>query len=102
MTYVLGFAKAGVADVTRRYVKDFSKIKKRRNKEDEESLARLIERENQKLRSKFSLEIVNVFISRDKLEERDLWRDKELKDSEKEERQSGSEDWRKQRGELSK
>jgi peptide-N4-(N-acetyl-beta-glucosaminyl)asparagine amidase len=99
MTYVLAHSMTGVYDVTRRYVKDWDSCEKRRQKKDVDNLARLIDEKNNSLRMNL-LEKIDFLLKRDELEKIDFTKSKELKDHEIACRQSGSEEWRKDRGEM--
>ena len=75
MTYILAHSIDGVYDVTRRYVKDWESIEKRRNKSDTDKLSKLIEIKNSNLRSN-KLDKIDIILKRDSLEVLDLTKSK--------------------------
>jgi hypothetical protein len=75
MTYILAHSIEGTYDVTRRYVKDWPTIEKRRKKSDIDNLAKLVDVKNTEVRMKF-LDQIDFILKRDKLEELDLSKSK--------------------------
>lgn len=100
MTFILAHSIHGVYDVTRRYVKDWDLISSRRNQKECEKLIKCLEIENNRLRENLKAEIIESLYQRDILEKMELMRLKSIKDAEMIGRQSGSEEWRKNRGEM--
>jgi hypothetical protein len=78
MTYVLAYSIHGVYDVTKRYVKHWDVIEKRRKKNDIDLLGRMIEEKNNMLRLNH-LERIDFIIKRDELEICDLDKNKVIK-----------------------
>ena len=108
MVYILGYSKYGVYDVTPRYVLEYkNKIELYRKKEDSLILNNLQEYYNNKHREKY-LEYIDIILNRDALEKEELSyyvdigkkRLDKMNEQEKKGRQSGSEEWRKNRGEI--
>ena len=75
MTYILAHSIHGVYDVTRRYVKEWESIEKRRNKSDIDKLSKSIEIKNSNLRSN-KLDKIDIILKRDSLEVLDLTKSK--------------------------
>lgn len=75
MTYVLAHSIHGVYDVTKRYVKHWDVIEKRRKKSDIDRLNILIEEKNNYLRMNH-LDKIDFIIKRDQLELYDLDKNK--------------------------
>jgi|LauGreDrversion4_2_1035121.scaffolds.fasta_scaffold755491_2 peptide-N4-(N-acetyl-beta-glucosaminyl)asparagine amidase len=75
MTYILAHSIHGVYDVSKRYVKHWDVIEKRRKKGDIERLSRLIEERNNSLRMNH-LDKIDFIIKRDELEMCDLDKNK--------------------------
>ena len=71
MTYILAYSVHGVYDVTKRYVKDWEVVEKRRKKSDLENLGRMIEQKNNELRVKH-LDNIEDLLKRDALEIQEL------------------------------
>jgi len=101
MTFIVAASDEEIVDVTPRYVKDWSIIKERRSDIMENTLKRLIHEMNDDLYKKLSEE------EKDKLNERRMKEKEEfesktdnVREEEKLPRQSGSEDWKKERGEI--
>lgn len=75
MTYILAHSIHGIYDVSKRYVKHWDVIEKRRKKGDIERLSRLIEERNNSLRMNH-LDKIDFIIKRDELEMCDLDKNK--------------------------
>ena len=103
MTFIVGASDEEIVDVTPRYVKDWNVIKERRSEKMENNLKAVIRNMNGLLESKLSEEEKNKLYERRKLENEEF-RNKtgecNVKEEEKMPRQSGSIDWRKERGEI--
>jgi peptide-N4-(N-acetyl-beta-glucosaminyl)asparagine amidase len=100
MTFILAHSSSGVYDVTRRYVKDWPLIAARRSTKEIDKLEKCLENENIRIRSNYSKETCTIFENRDLTEQMELLKLKTLKEAETVGRISGSEEWRKQRGEI--
>lgn len=100
MTYILAYSIDGVFDVTRRYIKDWNIIASRRKQSDIDNLRKLIEFFNNSTRQNYSPERIEYLANRDLIEQVELLKLKDVKEAEMIGRQSGSEDWRKERGEI--
>lgn len=100
--YVLGFAKDGVQDVTRRYTQRWEIVKQRRNLCTEGWLQEEIQRWNLKLREKLSVERKKILQDRDGKERMELLEGKfgPPNDASASGRTSGSLQWRTSRGEA--
>ena len=103
MTFIVGASDEEIVDVTPRYVKDWNVIKERRSEKMENNLKAVIRNMNGLLESKLNEEEKNKLYERRKMENEEF-RNKtgecKVKDEEKMPRQSGSIDWRKERGEI--
>ena len=103
MTFIVGASDEEIVDVTPRYVKDWKVIKERRSEKMENNLKAVIRNMNGLLESRLSEEEKNKLYERRKLENEEF-RNKtgecNVKEEEKMPRQSGSIDWRKERGEI--
>ena len=75
MTYVLAHSINGIYDVTRRYVKDWTAIEKRRKISDIDSLRKMLDERNNLLRMNM-LDKVEFLIKRDGMEQMDLSKSK--------------------------
>jgi hypothetical protein len=100
LTFILAHSIHGVYDVTRRYVKDWDLIASRRNQKECDKLFKCLEIENNRLRENLPAEMIERLYQRDIIEQMELLRLKSLKEAEMVGRQSGSEEWRKNRGEM--
>ena len=76
MTFILAFSINGVYDVTRRYIKDYEVCVKRRNKEDELRLSKLIEHSNNSLRCNMLPELIEFMSINDDIEKAELYKTK--------------------------
>jgi len=103
MTFIVASSEEEIVDVTPRYVKDWCVIKERRSEVMENNLKAVIRNWNNNLANKLNEE------EKKKLEERRKYENEELgnktnnciiKEEEKMPRQSGSLQWRKDRGEI--
>jgi len=74
MTYVLAYSIHGIYDVTRRYVKDYEVIVKRRKKEDERRLNKFIVDTTNSIRSNLAPELIEPLFLRDDLETNELFK----------------------------
>lgn len=105
MTFIIACSKDGMYDVTRRYVKDFEVINERRSNANKISLEKQLLNVNNYLRSSMDFKIIEEILERDEKEKLELENKLDLldqlenKDNFKE-RESGSVDWKKQRGEM--
>jgi len=100
MTFILAYSINGVYDVTRRYVKDWDLIEKRRNKSEVDRMYATIIWQNNILRRNIETEIIESLEKRDLDEQYELLRLKSTIGAELAGRQSGSENWRRDRGEF--
>ena len=111
MTFILGMSDDGLVEVTPRYVKDWKIVSERRSEKMEIKLAQILEDINKKMMVRISPEEKINIENRRKNEikmfeekiKNDLMtsdKDKNVKDEEKIGRQSGSLEWRKNRGEC--
>ena len=103
MTFVVAASDEEIVDVTPRYVKDWGIVKERRSEKMESNLKAIINNMNNLLESKLSEEDKNKLKERRKLESEEFAnKTGECKVSEEEKmpRQSGSLEWRKDRGEI--
>eukprot|EP00963_Diacronema_lutheri_P011499 scaffold1401_cov330-Pavlova_lutheri.AAC.87 len=100
--YVMGFAKDGVQDVTRRYTQQWDVVKQRRNLATEEWLREEIQKWNVKLRERLPMERKRMLQERDGQEHRELLEGKfgPANDATPSGRTSGSLQWRTSRGEV--
>ena len=104
MTFIVGASDEEIVDVTPRYVKDWCIVKERRSEKMENCLKAIINNMNNLLESKLSNEDKIKLNERRKLEKEEF--DKKtgecaiVNENEKMPRQSGSLDWRKERGEI--
>eukprot|EP00002_Diphylleia_rotans_P020144 TRINITY_DN3904_c0_g1_i1.p1 TRINITY_DN3904_c0_g1~~TRINITY_DN3904_c0_g1_i1.p1 ORF type:complete len:1063 (+),score=179.99 TRINITY_DN3904_c0_g1_i1:77-3265(+) len=105
LTYIIGFTKHRVVDVTRRYVRNISEALGRRDLVSEEWLSAEIIRINTQLRTQVSHEQLAILESRSEAEEKQLQdgvklsQERSLNQQEVEGRSSGSADWKQSRGE---
>lgn len=100
MTFILGHSINGIQDVTARYIKDFALVAKRRNPNTEKKLKNILRMQNEINRKDFGKEEVMRLCYRDDYEIVMFGMEKFLSVEELLERQSGSEEWRKSRGEM--
>ena len=112
MTFILGMSDDGLVEVTPRYVKDWKIVSERRSEKMEIKLANILEEVNKKMILGISPDEKNNIEKRRKNEiksfeekiKKDLGENlndnKDIKDEEKIGRQSGSLEWRKNRGEC--
>lgn len=100
MTFILAHSIHGVYEVTRRYVKDWDLISSRRRISEEARMNYIIEQQNNLIREDIQPELVEYLANRDIIEQIELLKVKTIKEAENAGRQSGSEEWRKNRGEL--
>ena len=111
MTFILGMSDDGLVEVTPRYVKDWKIISERRSEKMEIKLCNILEEVNKKMGLGISPEEQKNIENRRKNEiksfeekiKKDLGEDiknNDIKDEEKIGRQSGSLEWRKNRGEC--
>ena len=100
MTFILAHSSSGVHDVTRRYVKDWDLIASRRTQRELDKMEKCLENENIIIRKRLPKEQCDLFEQRDLTERMELLKLKTLKEAEMVGRISGSEEWRKQRGEI--
>jgi len=101
MTFIVAVSDEEIVDVTPRYVKDWNVVRERRSDAMENSLKSIIHRINQDLGVKLSEEEKGRLNER-RMNEKKEFENKTGKVSEEEKmpRQSGSEDWKKERGEI--
>ena len=105
MTVILGHSINGVQDCTARYVKEFGFVNKKRSPETNCRLSALIEKVNKEKRISLSTEFRSMLFKRDEDEFNMLMKgygNRIINDSDFVDRQSGSEAWRKERGEMKK
>ena len=113
MTFILGFSDDGLVEVTPRYIKDWKIVNERRSEKMVEKLKKILEEVNKQMEEGVSQEEMKKREERRKNEiesfenkiKNDLFgeerKDKEkINEEEKLGRQSGSLEWRKQRGEC--
>jgi peptide-N4-(N-acetyl-beta-glucosaminyl)asparagine amidase len=104
MTVVLGHSIHGVQDCTARYVKDFEFVKKKRSPDTINNLKSHIEKINKEKRFILTENERNYLANRDKEENEFFMKidfiKKVINKEELIERQSGSDAWRKERGEM--
>ena len=100
MTFVLGYSIIGVQDCTSRYIKDFDTVAIRRNSETVKKLNILIVKNNSEMRKNLDQNVIKKLRNRDDDEVIQFGLEKYLSEEELINRQSGSEEWKKQRGEM--
>ena len=103
MTFVVGASDEEIVDVTPRYVKDWAIVKERRSEKMENNLKAIINNMNNLLESKLSNEDKIKLNERRKLEKEEFANktgESKVSEEEKMPRQSGSLEWRKDRGEI--
>ena len=103
MTFIVGASDEEIVDVTPRYVKDWCIIKERRSEKMENNLKAIINNMNNLLESKLSSEEKTKLNERRKLENEEFAKktgECKVSEDEKLPRQSGSLEWRKDRGEI--
>ena len=105
MTYILAFSIDEVKDVTPRYVKNWNDVIERRNKNCENELHSLLYAINTSIQSNLNHSDLINLEQRNCLENQELENlksncDKDVCEEEMKGRQSGSVEWRKQRGEI--
>ena len=100
MTFILAHSVDGVYDVTRRYVKDWDLIQSRRNKSEVDRMCAIIDLQNSNLRRDINPDIIELLVKRDFDEQAELLKLKSTTEAKLIGRQSGSENWRRDRGEF--
>ena len=105
MTFILGYSIEGVKDITSRYVKNWNIILERRSKREVDKLEELLEGINLSLIVNLSEEEQKNIEEMNKLEDLELEnkkidKNKTISDAELKERESGSVEWKKLRGEM--
>ena len=100
LTFILAHSVTGIYDVTRRYVKDWELIASRRSQRESDKLSKCVELENNLIRENLPAEMIEKLYTRDITEQMELLRLKSVTEAEMIGRQSGSDEWRKQRGEI--
>ena len=105
MTYILAFSIDEVKDVTPRYVKNWNDVIERRNKNCENELHSLLYAINTSIQSNLNHSDLINLEQRNCLENQELENlknncDKDVCEEEMKGRQSGSVEWRKERGEI--
>lgn len=100
MTFILGHSIDGIQDITPRYIKDFEDVVNRRNPNSLSKLKTLLVKNNEELRKNFDESKHQLLKLRDDDEVISYKMEKYLSKEELLERQSGSVEWRKQRGEM--
>jgi peptide-N4-(N-acetyl-beta-glucosaminyl)asparagine amidase len=100
MTFIVAYSHTGVYDLTRRYVKDWDLIASRRRQTEIDRLNKNIELHNNMLRENIPAEQIESLYLRDITEQVELLKVKTIQEAELTGRQSGSEEWRKERGEI--
>ena len=105
MTFILGYSIEGVKDITSRYVKNWNIILERRSKREVDKLEELLEGINLSLIVNLSEEEQKNIEEMNKLEDLELEnkkidKNKTISEAELKERESGSVEWKKQRGEM--
>ena len=111
MTFILGMSDDGLVEVTPRYVKDWKIVSERRSEKMEIKLAQILEDINKKMmvgispEEKINIENrrkneIKMFEEKIKNDLMTSDKDNNVKDEEKIGRQSGSLEWRKNRGEC--
>ena len=105
MTFILGFSSDEVCDVTPRYVKNWDDVKERRSSKNENELSELLEGINISIAINLSEDEVKLLEKRQEKEKKELNdmmcnKEKEILEEEMKGRQSGSVEWRKERGEI--
>ena len=103
MTFVVAASDEEIVDVTPRYVKDWCIVKERRSEKNENTLKAIINNMNNLLESKLNNEDKNKLYERRKLEQEEFANktgECKISDEEKMPRQSGSLQWRQDRGEI--
>ena len=102
-TFVVAASDEEIVDVTPRYVKDWCIVKERRSEKNENTLKAIINNMNNLLESKLNNEDKNKLYERRKLEQEEFANktgECKISDEEKMPRQSGSLQWRQDRGEI--
>ena len=106
MTFILAHSTEEIVDVTPRYIKCWDLCQERRSKQNEEKLNELLEGMNISLIANLSEEKQKEVEERHNREQKELNAKKgsgnEVKEAELLGRQSGSVEWRKERGEFKK
>ena len=106
MTFILAHSTEEIVDVTPRYIKCWELCQERRSKENEDKLKELLEGMNISLAVNLSQEKQKEIEERHNKEQKELNDKKgsgnEVKEAELIGRQSGSVEWRKERGEFKK
>ena len=105
MTFILGYSIEGVKDITSRYVKNWNIILERRSKREVDKLEELLEGINLSLIVNLTEEEQKKIEEMNKLEDEELEnkkidKNKLISEAELKERESGSVEWKKQRGEM--
>jgi len=100
MTFILAHSITGIQDVTPRYIKDFNVVINRRNPLTIQKLKDLLMKNNEEIRKNYNDGVKMSLRFRDDDEIFKFNMEKFLSKEELMERQSGSEEWRKARGEM--
>ena len=105
MTFIIGYSIEGIKDITSRYVKDWNIILERRSKREVDKLEELLEGINLSLIVNLSEEDQKKIEEINKLEDLELEnkkidKNKKISEAELKERESGSVEWKKERGEM--
>jgi peptide-N4-(N-acetyl-beta-glucosaminyl)asparagine amidase len=100
MTYILAHSVNGVYDVTRRYVKDWGIISDRRSQLQIDMLSHSLMVHNNNLRELLNPEVIEILSERDLIEQMEFLNVKSLQEAEMIGRQSGSIEWKQERGEI--
>lgn len=105
MTFILAFSKEGCYDVTPRYIKNWEECQERRSIENEKEMNELLEGTNLSIQVNYNESKVKEIKERELAEKKELELRKgsddiEVSNEETQCRQSGSVEWRKERGEL--
>ena len=104
MTFIIGASIEEVVDVTPRYIKNWETCQERRSKVNEEQLQELLEGTNISLSVNLTQEKQTEILHRHEEEVKELkekkTKERQVQEAELKGRQSGSVEWRKQRGEL--
>jgi peptide-N4-(N-acetyl-beta-glucosaminyl)asparagine amidase len=100
LTFIIAYSITGVYDVTRRYVKDWKVIADRRSQSMIDLSNNVIAVSNNILRVELDPVVVEILSYRDLQEQMELLKVKTIQEADLIGRQSGSVEWRSQRGEL--
>lgn len=99
LNYVIGVHRLGVRDVTRRYTSNWNDVLTRRGEVTESELEMTLKRLTEGLRRGVAVDVTSKLTLRDQCETQDLFSKKEQVES-LPGRTTGSEEWRKTRGET--